>query len=193
MTKVALSHAFLHALAFVTVREGGYVNDPTDKGGETKFGISDKRDGLADGQTDVNGDEKPDTRIKDLTQEQAGEIYFRDYWQPAYCSDWPDGISLIVFDAAVQHGVKKALTLLQDAAGVKPDGIVGPKTTAAVIGADPEWLLTRYLLRRSRFYADIIKSNPAQSRFLSGWFNRLDSVADACWEVVGGSVSVPRS
>ena len=193
MTTGTSSPSFLHALSFILAKEGGYVNDSTDKGGETNFGISDKRDGLADGKTDVNGDGKPDTPIKDLTSEQAGEIYYRDYWSPAYCSDWPDGISLIVFDAAVQHGVKKALTLLQDAAGVKPDGIVGPKTTAAVIGADPEWLLTRYLLRRSRYYADIIKSNSTQGKYLNGWFNRLDSVADACWEVVGGSASVPRS
>ena len=80
----AFSPAFLHALSFIRAREGGYVNDPTDKGGKTKYGISDKRDGLADGKTDVDGDGKPDTRIKDLTEEQAGQIYFRDYWYPAY-------------------------------------------------------------------------------------------------------------
>lgn len=78
MTTTSFSPAFLHALAFVLAREGGYVNDPTDKGGETKYGISDKRDGLADGKADVDGDGKPDTRIKDLTEEQAGQIYFRD-------------------------------------------------------------------------------------------------------------------
>lgn len=193
MTISPRSPSFIHALTFILSKEGGYVNDPTDKGGETKFGISDMRDGLADGKADVDGDGKPDTRIKDLTQEQAGEIYYRDYWYPTYCNDWPDGISLIVFDAAVQHGVKKSVSLLQDAAGVTADGIVGPKTTAAVIGADPEWLLTRYLLRRSRYYADIIKSNSAQGKYLNGWFNRLDAVADAGWEVIGGSVSVTRS
>lgn len=187
------SLAFNHAINFVLGKEGGYVNDPTDKGGETKYGISDKRDGLADGMTDVDGDGKPDTRIKDLTLDQASQIYFRDYWYPSYCSDWPDGISLIVFDSAVQHGVKKAITLLQEAAGVSADGIVGKKTTAAVITADPEWLLTRYLLRRARYYTEIIKSNPSQGKYLNGWFNRLDSVADAAWEVVGGSVSVTRS
>ena len=74
------SPAFRNALAFVLSAERGYVNDPTDRGGETNFGISDKRDGVADGMTDVNGDGKPDTRIRDLTVEQAGQIYFRDYW-----------------------------------------------------------------------------------------------------------------
>ncbi|HEI9785231.1 TPA: peptidoglycan-binding protein [Serratia marcescens] len=185
--------AFNHAIAFVLGKEGGYVNDPTDRGGETKFGISDKRDGIADGMTDVDGDGKPDTRIKELTLEQSGQIYFRDYWYPSYCPNWPDGISLIVFDAAVQHGAKKAISLLQDAAGVTADGIVGTKTRAAVLSADPEWLLTRYLLRRARYYSEIMKANSSQAKYLNGWFNRLDSVANAAWEVVGGSVSVARS
>lgn len=193
MSQFIPTPAFNHAIAFVLGKEGGYVNDPTDKGGETKYGISDKRDGIADGMTDVDGDGKPDTRIKNLTLEQACQIYFRDYWYPSYCTDWPDGISLIVFDSAVQHGAKKAISLLQDAVGVAADGIVGPKTTVAVISADPEWLLTRYLLRRARYYAEIIKGNPSQAKYLNGWFNRLDSVTNAAWEVVGGSASVARS
>lgn len=188
--------AFSHALAFVLAREGGYVNDPTDKGGETKYGISDRRDGLADGKTDVDGDGKPDTRIKDLTKEQAGQIYFRDYWYPSYCSQWPDGISLFVFDSAVQHSPKKAIQLLQEAVGFTGkavDGIVGKDTRAAVSSADAEWLLTRCFLRRSRYYADIIKANSSQGKYLNGWFNRLDELANACQEVIGGQVSVPRS
>lgn len=193
MTTAILSPAFYHALSFVLAREGGYVNDPTDKGGETNLGISDKRDGVSDGLTDVDGDGKPDTRIKDLTKEQAGQIYYRDYWYPAYCTDWPDGISLFMFDAAVQHGAKKAIQLLQEAVGVSADGIVGPKTTKAVIGADAELLLNRCFLRRSRYYASIIKSNPVQGKYLNGWFNRLDELANACHEVVGGQVSVSRN
>jgi lysozyme family protein len=46
--------------------------------------------------TDVDGDGKPDTRIRDLTVDQAGQIYFRDYWLPAFCPEWPDGISFHV-------------------------------------------------------------------------------------------------
>ncbi|HAT7555787.1 TPA: peptidoglycan-binding protein [Citrobacter freundii] len=193
MTTPLLSPSFQHALDFVLGKEGDYVNDPTDNGGETKFGISDKRDGIADGKTDVNGDGKPDTAIKDLTPEQAAQIYFRDYWQAAYCTDWPDGISLFVFDSSVQHGVKAAIRQLQSAAGVTADGIVGPNTTRAVIGADPEWLLNRCFLRRARYYADIIKSNSSQGKYLNGWFNRLDELANACQEVIGGQQSVTRS
>lgn len=64
-------------------------------------------DGLADGKTDVDGDGKPDTRIKDLTEEQAGQIYFRDYWYPAYCTDWPDGISRFVLIPPCNMALKK--------------------------------------------------------------------------------------
>lgn len=193
MTQQLFSPAFQHALAFVLAREGGYINDPTDKGGETKFGISDLRDGLADGKTDVSGDGKPDTLIKDLTQEQAGQIYQRDYWLTTKCDTWPDGISIFVFDSAVQHGSKKAIQLLQEAVGVQADGIIGPKTVNAVSTADAEWLLIRCFLKRSRYYADIIKSSASQGKYLNGWFNRLDELASACQEVIGGQVSVTRS
>ncbi|MBC6503353.1 peptidoglycan-binding protein [Citrobacter freundii] len=189
MTQPDFSIAFSNALAFILRPdiEGGYVNDPTDKGGETNHGISDRRDGVADGKTDVNGDGKPDTLIRDLTPGQAGQIYLRDYWQPARCDQWPDGVSLFVFDSAVQHGVKKAIQLLQAAVGVSADGIVGPKTINAVRWADPEWLLSRCLVRRSRYYADIIKSNSSQGKYLNGWFNRLEKLTDACLEIIGSS------
>lgn len=191
------SPAFRHALLFVLPFEGGYVNDPSDRGGETNFGISDKRDGVADGMTDIDGDGKPDTRIRDLTVDQAGQIYFRDYWFPAYCPKWADGISLFVFDSAVQHGVKKAVQLLQEAVGVTSDGIVGAKTRAAIASFDPQYLLTRLFLRRSRYYADIIKSNASQGKYLNGWFNRLDALVNACMEVLDDGnldiVASPRS
>ncbi|MDT9810838.1 putative peptidoglycan-binding domain-containing protein, partial [Citrobacter freundii] len=98
--------------------------------------------------------------------------------------------------SAVQHGVKKAVQLLQEAAGFtgkSVDGIAGKNTRAAVEGADPDWLLNRLFLRRSRYYADIIKSNPSQGKFLNGWFNRLDNLADACREISGVRYSVARS
>ncbi len=62
MENQKFSPAFEHALNFILRPdiEGVYVNDPTDRGGETKYGISDRRDGVIDGKTDVSGDGKPD-------------------------------------------------------------------------------------------------------------------------------------
>ena len=58
---------FLKAFEKVLRHEGGYVNDPLDLGGETKYGIS-KRS-------------YPHLDIKNLTLDQAKQIYFRDFWQ----------------------------------------------------------------------------------------------------------------
>ena len=58
-------------------------------------------------------------------------------------------------------------------------------------------ILTHLLLRRSRYYADIIKSNASQGKYLNGWFNRLDALATACLEVLDDGnldvVAFPRS
>lgn len=93
--------AFESALKFVLKHEGGYVNNPNDTGGETNFGISDRRDGVVDGKADLNGDRVPDVAIKDLTQEQAAIVYSREYWAPCKCEQLHPAVALIRFDTAV--------------------------------------------------------------------------------------------
>lgn len=89
---------FEKAVTFVLKKEGGYVNDPRDPGGETKFGIS-KRS-------------YPDVDIKNMTVTAAKQIYYTDYWQIMKCDDmlWP--LNLIVFDTAVNMGVGRAKQFL---------------------------------------------------------------------------------
>lgn len=97
--------------------EGGYVDHPSDPGGETKYGIS-KRS-------------YPDLDIQHLTIEDAGEIYYRDYWQVCRCDDLPRALALSVFDSAVNQGTHAAIKLLQDAVAVDTDGILGSVTLEA--------------------------------------------------------------
>ncbi|QJT14982.1 peptidoglycan-binding protein [Aeromonas sp. 2692-1] len=175
------SLAFQHAIQFVLDKEGGlrpdmgYVNDPKDRGGETKAGISKRA--------------YPNEDIKNLTLDRAIFLYHRDYWRQAYCAELPAGISLAVFDGAVQHGWLSSVKMLQEVMGVKDDGIIGPKTKAAIVAMDPEWVLARLLLRRARFYGRILLKNPSQGRFFEGWHNRLAHLSDACWQVVEGSAN----
>ena len=68
----------------VLKHEGGYVNDPTDLGGETNFGITKRF--------------YPDVDIKNLTEEGAKEIYKRDYWDKNKVDDVPDDLKHIFFD-----------------------------------------------------------------------------------------------
>lgn len=82
------------AFALVIGAEGGYVNDPNDPGGETKYGISKRA--------------YPNLNIPALTIEQAKEIYRRDYWIPLDCDILPAPMDLYVFDAGVNMGKNQA-------------------------------------------------------------------------------------
>ena len=89
------------AITRVIQREGGYVNDPADTGGETKFGISKKA--------------YPNLDVANLTETQAAAIYKRDYWDAIGADQLPANIREIAFDAAVNHGVGTAKQLLAQA------------------------------------------------------------------------------
>jgi lysozyme family protein len=138
--------------------EGGYVNDPRDPGGETKFGISQRS--------------YPGEDIPGLTLERAKAIYRRDFWGPAGCDAVPDGIKFDLFDMAVNSGVKPAVRTLQRAAGLAErsvDGVLGPQTLRAVQAMPPAWLTARFNGARLAFMADLTNW-PAFSR---GWAKRI--------------------
>ena len=71
--------SFAKSLNFVLKWEGEYSNDPSDPGGETKYGISKRA--------------YPELDIKSLTKEDAARIYYRDYWQPLDCDSRPDDLA----------------------------------------------------------------------------------------------------
>lgn len=85
------------AFAIVVGLEGGYVNDPLDPGGETKYGISKRA--------------FPDLDIKDLTVDQAKAIYRKKYWDFCACDGMSFERALCVFDTAVNQGENFALVL----------------------------------------------------------------------------------
>jgi len=92
--------SWAQALTFVLDREGGYVNNPADPGGETNYGISKRA--------------YPNLDIRGMTPELAGTIYKNDYWMPAGCDALPPAMALIVFDTAVNCGVSRATAWLHD-------------------------------------------------------------------------------
>ena len=161
--------AFQFSAEWLFPWEGGYVDDPKDRGGKTKYGISQRA--------------YPHLDIESLTCDQAQGIYFRDYWKAARCHELPSGLSHIVFDAAVNHGAFRAQQMLQELVGAKPDGIIGPATLSAVASFNSQHLIARYGVRRSRLYGRICRNNSEQFRFYEGWLNRLASCVDAAFEI----------
>lgn len=141
------------ALDLILKHEGGYVNDPNDPGGETKYGISKRA--------------YPAIDIANLTESQARKIYTNDYYLKARCEQLPVGVDLVVFDMAVNAGVKRAIQLLQTLVGCDADGIIGPNTLKAV----REWngdVITGYTVARINYYRKL----KTWVHFGSGWAYR---------------------
>jgi lysozyme family protein len=136
-------------------REGGYVDNRADPGGATKYGIS-KRS-------------YPGEDIPNMTLERAKEIYLRDFWGPAGCDGWPDGLRLQVFDMAVNSGVKASIRTLQQAVGETEDGILGPHTLQAVQSMPVPRLVARFNACRLAFMAEL----PTWPSFGRGWARRI--------------------
>jgi|SRR5215471_1968645 len=147
--------AFDQAFDIVVGHEGGYVNNPADPGGETKFGISKRA--------------YPHVDIGALTLEQAKAIYKRDYWDRIEGDTLDPGLALVAFDAAVNNGVSRAVRWLQTAVGVTADGVIGPMTRAAIAKADAAEVLVALHGARIDYMANL----PTWSTFGRGWSKRL--------------------
>ena len=135
--------------------EGGYVNDPKDPGGETKYGIS-KRS-------------YPDEDIANMTPDRAKVIFRRDFWDKVHGDKLHDGVAWQLADFAYHSGPATAIRYLQRAVGVADDGDWGPASQAA---AD-EMSETDTIMRLNGERLDLmtrLKNWPAHGR---GWARRI--------------------
>lgn len=146
---------FKNALQLVLKHEGGWVNHPSDPGGETNYGIT-KKVALSHG---YDGD------MRSIPMSTVQYIYQKDYWDKIRADLLPESIRFHVFDAAVNSGVKRAVEWLQEAAGASVDGIMGPKTIAAAQNVSPE----KYSGIRLKFLTGL----PHWDKFGRGWTRRI--------------------
>lgn len=158
MTEVIWNRAF-DLLMFI---EGGYVNDPRDRGGETNYGISKKA--------------HPKENISEMTIERAKEIYRMDYWLPCRCDVLPDALAVAVFDFAVNSSPKMAIKFLQGALGVKIDGIVGNQTIGAASRLPLRPVLKDYMDSRLAYLMGL----KDWKIFGNGWGTRVKRVREFC-------------
>lgn len=143
-------------------RAVGYVNDPLDNGGETKFGVAQNAN--------------PEYNISTLTWAQAKEIYYRKYWLVGRCDKLNGRVAIMHFDCCVNHGVKRASIFIQRALGVVDDGQIGPITIAKTLEMDSKKLCVEIADQREKFYHRIVQHNPQQNKFLRGWLARGTAV-----------------
>lgn len=167
-------------------REGGYVNDPRDPGGETLFGISRRAHppesslvaaefwALVDACKVAGRNPEDEPRLRPL----AVRLYRDVYWQSVEADALPPAVAVFLFDAAIQHGYGRdpgdAPAMLQRALGnVLCDGLIGPATVRAANSADSSVLLTELAARRMAYYMTLDRLDDVYGL---GWARRMLSV-----------------
>ena len=149
-------------------REGGYVDNPADRGGPTKYGITQVT------LTAWRGRPVTPKDVEELTVEEARRIYRTLYIDKPGFASLPEPLRGLVVDTAVHSGVKTAVKLLQKAlGGLLVDGVLGPVTMAAVRDANLSWLYRNMLAERIRYIGEVIKVRPANAVFAKGWMERI--------------------
>jgi lysozyme family protein len=156
--------------------EGGYVNDPSDKGGETNYGIT-VATARANGYTGA---------MRDLPLQTAKDIYLNEYLIKPGFSTFPSSVAAELFDTGVNMGPATATKFLQRAinalqgSGLTVDGKMGPATRGAVVTylnsrTNAQDILVKALncLQGVR-YIELVEANATQRRFINGWFSRVE-------------------
>lgn len=168
-------------------REGGYVNDPDDPGGATKYGVTIhtmRRLGLdldGDGAVTIND-------VRRLSRDQAVEIFLKHYFYAPRIAELPENLQASVFDMHVNSGANavKILQRLLRQMGetVSVDGAIGPQTLAAAESATdkaPEHLADAYGIARRNYYFSLADRRPASRKYArtraggkGGWIRRAE-------------------
>ena len=160
---------------FVLEHEGGFVNDPLDRGGATNKGVTiaiwkaQGYDKDGDGDIDV-------ADLKLITEADAIMIMKKNYWDRWKADQIKNqAIANTVVDWVWGSGVW-GIKIPQRILGVKDDGVVGAKTIEALNNQDPKKFLEKLYLARFNFLDGIVASNPSQKRFIKGWKNRMNNL-----------------
>jgi len=173
-----MSNFFEQAFAYLLKNEGlTFTNNPADKGGATKFGVT------RIAYQDFKGKTVSVLDIQNLTIEDAKEFYLDRYWKLLSCDKMSDPrIAICVFDSAVLYGPTTAAALSQKttnqilSCGLKVDGVLGDISIKELNLVDSKIFLEafhRLLLFR---ISSVISVNPRDESFRKGWTARAERI-----------------
>lgn len=170
---------FYHFADLMLDLEGGWTDGTNDPGGPTNKGITLTDWAAYKGQR-ITGDTYDDLveSLRDISDEDAMAIYWKDYWTQVDADHLPDGLAAFTFDTAVLQGVGIAKRLLQAAVGADVDGIIGPKTRGAAVAANEVQALTKF--RNARLAR--LRKSANWTRYGDGWTNRISAMFDEALE-----------
>ena len=161
------SPAFLKAFKRTHISEGGFTEDPNDRGNWTsgQVGLGELKGTMCG----ISAMSYPELDIAKLSSKDVEAIYWQDWWVNLEMEQWHPAVAAQLFDAAVNHGMHNTTRMLQRAAGVIDDGIIGDQTRAAVRRLSLEDVLMLFLAERLEFMANIKTFN----LYGRGWSRRI--------------------
>lgn len=151
----------------VIEREGGFVDHPDDRGGPTKYGITQRTLSAYLGRQAAAAD------IRALTRETARDIYWNRFVKGnnLHLVDDP-WLRELLIDATVLWGPDDTIPWLQEAAGVTADGVLGPVTARAVNTDESDDIGIRVVVSWIRRHGERVQESPDQIAFIEGWLRR---------------------
>lgn len=171
--------------------EGGWADNPADKGGETIFGIARRFHGAWPGWSVVDGAKSSPSFPANVNSDQglralARDFYRTNFWDAIHGDELPWRASAVLFDMAINSDVKPAVRQFQVAlnlcgAGLTVDGVIGPKTVKAAWDKGKE-AVEEFLTARFIFYVDIMLKTPSQRVWARNWVRRLVEMTDYALE-----------
>ena len=159
---------FEQCMGWLLEHEGGYVNHPSDPGGETNLGVTRAVYEQYASRQVMDGE------MEGLTHDDVYPIYRENYWNRVRGDDLPSGVDWSVFDWGVNSGTSRAAKALQRIAGVEQDGGIGPMTLQAVLEVEPAEIVEQMHHMRDGFY----RSLSTFDTFGRGWIRRNDETKE---------------
>jgi lysozyme family protein len=161
--------------AFQRAKKTGFANDPQDKGGATMIGVT-----IGTFRTYCRYKGRGTASVQDLKNITYKE--WRDVVHTLFWSKWKadliedQAVANMLVDWVWASGQGIGIKRVQKILGVTADGIVGPKTLAAVNAANPAELVKKVYDARVAHFNAIVRNNPSQKKWLKGWLNRVNYV-----------------
>ncbi len=185
---------FNQAFRITAAHEGGYVDDPDDRGGETYRGISRKHHPDWSGWAILDGFKSHPTfpaNIDDGALDASVAAFYKSlYWNPFQGDDLSSQlIANELFDSGVNMGVSRAVHFLQEALNllnrngaswdeIAEDGDFGKNTMKALNAAlakDELSLFNLMNVLQGMHYINLMRKSPVQEKYARGWFKRVRS------------------
>ncbi len=170
LLKDRYGESFTLALETTMRFEGGWSNHPSDRGGKTKYGVTQR--------TLISYNKRMGTwlTIEALTPEQAADVYWVLYWLEMRINKLPEDVQGIMFDWSVHAGFF-AIRSLQRHFQLKPDGVVGSRTRASLDASLSTWgtahVVRSLAIRRMNHLCRLVRRDRKQGDFLVGWWARV--------------------